>query len=202
MVALQGVAEPGEGPMLPMTRGREVSPWVRSGTAAVCLIALLGLVLLFVFVAYSPFAWDPPRTVRNKVTRSADGSLRFGKMNNARTAGSPAWLGEVRTSGSVQIRLEVAPQSLQEQASIMMLASDFWHTDFAIAQDHSSLLVWLRRPGSDANGDPPLTVDKAFQPRRWNSVDVVLRRDDIRIDVNGTTRLTGHVPPDPHGSGA
>jgi hypothetical protein len=182
--------------MLPMTRGREVSPWVRRGTTAVCLITLLGLVLLFAFVAYSPFTWDPPRTVRNEVTRSADGSLRFGEMNNARTAGSPAWLDDVRTSGIVHIRLEVAPQSLQEQASIMMLASDFWHTDFAIAQDHSSLLVWLRRPGSDASGDPPFTVDKALQPRRWNSVDVVLHRDDIRIDVNGTTRLTGHVPPD------
>jgi len=68
-------------------------------------------------------------------------------MNNARMAGSPAWLDAVRTSGIVQIRLEVPPQSLPEQASIMMLASDFWHTDFAIAQDHSSLLVWLRRPG-------------------------------------------------------
>jgi hypothetical protein len=64
--------------------------------------------------------------------------------------------------------------SLPEQASIMMLASDFWHTDFAITQDHSSLLVWLRRPGSDASGDPPFTVDKALQPRRWNSVDVVV----------------------------
>jgi len=41
-------------------------------------------------------------------------------------------------------------------------------------QDHSSLLVWLRRPGSDASGDPPFTVDKALQPRRWNSVDVVV----------------------------
>jgi len=95
-------------------------------------------------------------------------------MNNARMAGSPAWLDAVRTSGIVQIRLEVPPQSLPEQASIMMLASDFWHTDFAIAQDHSSLLVWLRRPGSDASGDPPFTVDKALQPRRWNSVDVVV----------------------------
>jgi len=28
--------------------------------------------------------------------------------------------------------------------------------------------------GSDASGDPPFTVDKALQPRRWNSVDVVV----------------------------
>jgi hypothetical protein len=154
------------------------------------------MVLLFAFKAYSPFAWDPPRTVRNEVTRSADGSLRFGEMNNARTATTPAWLDDARTSGNVQIQLEVAPQSLHEQASIMMLASDFWHTDFAVGQDHSNLLVWLRRPGLDANGDPPFVVDKALQPRRWNSVAVVLRHREVRIDVNGRTRLTGHVPPD------
>ena len=59
---------------------------------AVCRVALLGMVLVLIVIAYFPFAWDPPRTVRNEVTRSADGSLRFGEMNNARTPGTPAWL--------------------------------------------------------------------------------------------------------------
>ena len=45
----------------------------------------------------------------------------------------------------------------------MMLASDFWTTDFAIGQDRSDLLVWLRRPGADANGDPPFAVRGVFR---------------------------------------
>jgi hypothetical protein len=136
--------------------------------------------------------------VRNEVTRTADGSLRFREMNEARTRGTPGWLADVRASGIVQIKLEVDPQSSQEQspASIMMLASDFWHTDFAIGQNHSDLLVWLRRPGSDANGNPPFAVDGALQPWRWNSVDVMLQRDGIRIDVNGTRRVTERLPAD------
>jgi hypothetical protein len=146
--------------------------------------------------AYFPFAWDPPRSVRNDVTRSVDGSLRFGEMNSARTTGTPSWLREVRTSGKAQIQLQVSPQSLQEQASIMMLASDFWHTDFAIGQDHSDVLVWLRRPGSDANGDPPFVIRKALRPQRWNNVTLTLQRENVRIEVNGRAWLTVHLPGD------
>jgi len=76
----------------------------------------------------------------------------------------------------------------------MMLASDFWDTDFAIGQDHSDLLVGLRRPGSDANGNPPFTVAGVIRPQRWNSVDVVLRPGEISIGVDGRTRLTEHLP--------
>lgn len=97
-------------------------------------------------------------------------------------------------SGFLQIRLEFEPESLQEKASIMMLASNFWTTDFDIGQDHSDLLVYVRRPGSDANGGPPFAVDGLLQSQRWNSVDVIMQHDDLRIAVDGTTRLTEHLP--------
>ncbi len=59
-------------------------------------LALLGVVLVLVVIAYYPFGWDPPRYVTNGVTRSTDGYLRFAEMNNARTQGTPAWLPSVR----------------------------------------------------------------------------------------------------------
>jgi len=179
-----------------LTLERGASRPARGGATTVCRVALLGMVLLLIVIAYYPFAWDPPRTVRNEVTRSADGSLQFGEMNNARTPGTPAWLQDVRRSGVVQIQLVADPRSLQENASIMMLASDSWDTDFAIGQDHSDLFVWLRRPGSDANGDPPFVVHGALLPQRPNRVDVMLQRDGIRIDVDGRTRLAEHLPAD------
>ncbi len=165
-------------------------------TTAVCRVALLGMVLVLIVIAYFPFAWSPPRTVRNQVTRSTDGSLRFGEMNRARTSGTPAWLQDVRASGVIQIQLKANPQSLQQRAAIMMLASDYGHTDFAIGQDHSDLLVWLRRPGSDANGGPPFTISRVFHPQRWTSVNVMLRHGDLRIELDGRTRLTEHLPAD------
>jgi hypothetical protein len=163
------------------------------GTRAVRRVALLGMVLVLIVIAYFPFAWSPPRTVHNQVVRNTDGSLRFGEMNSARTPGTPAWLQEARTSGTIQIRLQARPQSLQQRAAIMMLASDAWHTDFAIGQDHSDLYVWVCRPGSDINGGPPFVIPGVLRPQRWNSVKVMLQRGDFRIDVGGRTRLTAHL---------
>ena len=165
-------------------------------TTAVCRVALLGIILVLIVIAYFPFAWSPPRTVRNQVARNAEGSLRFGQMNYARTSGTPAWLNDVRTSGMIQIQLVASPQSLRQDASIMMLASDYWDTDFAIGQDHSDLVVWLRRPGSNANGDPPFVIRGVLQPQRWTSVDLRLLRGDLRINVGARTRLTEHLPAD------
>jgi len=162
----------------------------------VARILLAAMVVLLAVISYFPFHWDPPRIVRNQVVRTADGSLRFAEKNAARTPWTPAWLRRARTSGSVQIKIEVNPQSLQQNASMMMLASNFWDTDFAIGQDHSSLRVWLRRPGSDEGGNPPFTVDGALQARRWTSVGVLVHGDSIRIQVNGRTRLGAHIPAD------
>lgn len=167
-----------------------------TASTAVCRAGLLGMVLVLSVIAYFPFAWSPPRIVHNQVTRSADGSLRFGEMNYARTPGTPAWLQDARAAGTIQIQLQAYPQSLQQNAAIMMLASDFWHTDLAIGQDHSSLMVWLLRPGSDINGDPPSVIHGVLQPQRWNSVAVILQRGDFRIEVDGRTRVTEHLPAD------
>ena len=159
-------------------------------------VLLAGVVVLLAVIAYFPFRWDPPRIVRNQVVRIAVNSLRFGEMNAARTPGTPAWLSQARTSGTVRIRVEVNPRSSQQEASMMLLASNFWDTDFAIGQDHSNLRVWLRRPGSDSGGNPPFTVDGALQARRWTSVDVQVHSNSIRVQVNGRTRLAAHIPAD------
>jgi hypothetical protein len=156
---------------------------------------LLAVVLALVVISYFPFTWDPPRTVRNEVTRSSDGALRFGRMNDARTPGTPGWLRAARTSGMLSIRLRADPDPAGQHASIMMLASDFWHADFAIGQDGPDVDVWLRRPGSDAAGNPPFTAGGAVRPGQPVSVDVVLQSGHLRIDVNGT-RLDERVPAD------
>ena len=175
-----------------------ITPRIRGATRGVCLAALLGVGLVLIAIAYFPFRWDPPHVVSNDVTRIANGSLQFGEMNRARTTGTPDWLADARASGIVEIELEMNPEASQENspASIMMLARDFWHTDFAIGQDNTELLVWLRRPGSDVNGAPPLSVADALVPEQWNHVDVTLLGDVVRIDVNGTRRLTEQLGTD------
>ena len=85
-----------------------------------------------------------------------------------------------------------------------MLASDSWDTDFAVGQDGSDLALWLRRPGSNIDGDPAFVVPGVLQPHRWTSVSVIVRRGDLRVDVAGRTRLTARLSADfarPWGAG-
>jgi hypothetical protein len=172
----------------------KASPAPRARGGALQVVALAGVVLALVLAAYFPFRWDPPRVVRNGVTRTGE-TLHFGGMNLARTNGTPGWLSVARRSGEVRIDLDVRPQSSRPLATpIMMLARDYWHTDFAVGQLRSTLLVWLRRPGSDANGNPPLAVGGALRPRHWNRVELVLRGDRARIDVGGAQRLSERFP--------
>lgn len=178
-----------------MTRGIRRLP---RGTVAGARYALLGSLFVLVVTAYYPFAWDPPRIVHNQVSRSADGTLRFGEMNRARTDRVPDWLPAARRSGDLRVDLEVDPALGQARsaASILMLASDFWHTDLAIGEDDTELLVWLRRPGSNANGDPSFAVREALRPGHWNRIGVRLGGGSIRVDVDGTPELTEPLPPD------
>jgi len=165
-------------------------------TTTVCRIALVGLVLVLGVMAYFPFAWDPPRTVANQATRNADGSLRFGEMNYARTTETPAWLEDAQTSGAIRIELEAEPQSLSQSAAVMILGSDYWTTNFCICQHGSDLVVWVRRPGSDINGGPPFTIGSVFQPQRRTSVAVTLQHGHLRIEVDGRARLSEQLPID------
>jgi hypothetical protein len=163
-------------------------------------LALTAVIALLIVGAYYPFAWDPPRTVHNQVTRISSGALRFGTMNQARTQDPPAWLPVARRSGTVEIAVTAESAAPGQRSSMMMLASDFWHMDFAIQQEGSDLYLWLRRPGSDVEGDPPFVVPGVVRPHHWLSVDVLLAGDRLRIEVGGRTRLTARIPADTPGA--
>lgn len=176
--------------------GRATSPQARGRTlsAASCRAALAVVIALLIVGAYYPFSWDPPHTVRNQVTRTTGGALRFGAVNNAHTPGTPAWLPAARRTGTVTIQLAADPRSARAHAPMMMLASDFWHADFAIAQERTDLYVWLHRPGSATNGAPPFVVPGVLRPGRWVSAEVLLHSRSITISVAGRTRLTRPLP--------
>jgi hypothetical protein len=159
-------------------------------------LILAGLMLVLIVIAYFPFAWSPPRTVRNQVTRNASGALVFGDMNRADTPGPPAWLADVRATGQIQVQLLAEPQSALGNASIIMLASNYWQGDFSVGQVNADLLVWLRRPGSDRDGNPAFSVPGVFRPGEWSMISASVAGGALRISVGGRTRLTARVPAD------
>ena len=159
-----------------------------------CALALTIAVMMF--LAYFPFDWNPPHTIDNDVTRTAQGDLRFGEHNAARSSRSPEWLIAAQSAERLTIDVEARPQFPQRNtpAPIMMLARDFWHTSFAIGQDETSLVLWVRRTGSTANGDPPFTVPDAFRPNHWTRVKVGITGARLVAIVDGKVRLRESLP--------
>ncbi len=158
--------------------------------------ALVLLLVLLAFVRYYPFAWDPPRFVQNDVVRTGEGWLRFGEQNRARTETTPTWVETARTDG-MDVRLQVRPAADQTEpeASMMMLASDYWHLSFSLSQRGSDLFVWLQRPGASISGSPPFVVDSVLLPGRWTDVRMSVGAE-LRIIVDGRLRLAEALPPD------
>lgn len=155
-------------------------------------------VVVLALVAYFPFNWDPPHIVRNDVTKTSQGTLRFGARNFARSKGSLEWLAAAQKAGHLTIDLEALPYFPQrnEAASIMMLAQDFWNTSFAIGQDDANLVLWLKRPGSTDNGDPPFAIPDVFRPGHWTRAQVEIVGTRLRVYVDGKVRLDENLPPD------
>jgi hypothetical protein len=181
-----------------MTHERDLAPndrdhrrW-RSLPVLAVLLVLAGLIV----VRYYPFEWDPPRWVANDVERTVNDALRFGDHNYARTWGTPSWLGAAREDG-LTIGLDVKPDTVvtDESASMMMLARDYWNTDVAVAQDGSDLLIWMRRPGSSDNGDPPFLVEDVFRPSQWIALTISVS-DQLRVLVGGRQVLLEELPAD------
>lgn len=161
------------------------------------LWVLAGILVLAVVEAYWPFDWDPPHTVANTVRRSADGSLSFGDRNVARTDATPSWVATARRRGRVEVLLVVRPAFPQryDDTSVMMLADDEWHTDFALGQTGTDLLLWLRRVGTNPDGDPPFVIANGFAPGRWTDVRLTVDDGGLRVTVDGATRLRERLPP-------
>ena len=167
--------------------------WLVFGRA-IALPALMLVVVVLAISSYYPFHWDPPRVKRNEVSRTAQGTMRFGNMNTAVSSGTPAWLDEARAAERIEIRLEARAGNPGHPVSIMMLARSSWETDFAIGQDHADLMVWFRRVGSNDNGDPAFRVSGVFSPWRWATVDLRARGGRLRVDVDGVPRLSTSLP--------
>jgi VanZ family protein len=155
-------------------------------------------IAIMTILAYFPFDWNPPHTISNDVTRTAQGDLRFGEHNAARSSGTPEWLIAAQSAERLTIDLEARPQSTQHQppTSIMMLASDFWHTSFAIGQDGTGLVLWMRRTGSSDNGDPPFTVPDVFRPNHWTIVQIGVVGARLTVVVDGRVRVRESLPSD------
>jgi hypothetical protein len=150
------------------------------------LAALLALVVVVhVVVAFAPFRFDPPRSLTNGASLE-DGVLAVTGPAEAHTTEPPSWLREIRDGDDLSVTLDVrAADALQDgPARILTVEADYVNADLVIGQDGEDLVVRVRRPGSQASGDPPIIVRDVFNAPGWHRIDVATGSDDLTITVD------------------
>lgn len=161
------------------------------------LVLVGALAAVHVAVSLYPGHWDPPRRVRNGAVRS-DGAVTF-EDDGVVTFVDDA----VTIPGSVDdgdIVVEVVATSAGSQdgpARILVLSRGTRSQSLVIGQARNSLVVRVRRDGSDEVGRPALVVPDVFADAEPHRIAVRLSADELEIRVDGRLRAREMQPRDP-----
>lgn len=156
-------------------------------TPAVARWALALLVVVHTFVAWFPFRLDVPGYLSVDVEREASGALVLDGRRIV-AEGRPPWTGtDLGTAEAVDVVLEVRPASALQHGPARILAVSGGYTDASlmIGQERDSLVVRVRHAGSDAGGNPPLLVHRAFARGGWVRVRLQVTDGRVTVAVDG-----------------
>jgi hypothetical protein len=160
---------------------------------------LLPVVALYLVAALRPFRFDLPNRVENGLSRRADGTYVFDGSALARTREPQQWIAEAARTDAFALTLELRTTSPRQSgpARIFTVSRDAYRRDLTVAQDGGDLVLRLRRPGADANGEPSFRVEDVFRDRSWHEIAVSATGGELAIVVDGEPRLDATLGSDP-----
>lgn len=149
--------------------------------------ALVLAVAVNMAVAFFPYRLDVPHRVPNGASVDSGLVTLDGTDAVARTTRPPAWLATARETGEFWVELEVRVLDTDQHgaARIVAVEAGYARADVMIGQQRSDLTVSVRRPDSDAAGDPGVAYQDAFDDHAWHEVTVTGRPDEFRVVVDG-----------------
>ena len=157
------------------------------------------VVLMCALASFAPFDLEVPQHVPNRAERLADGSLLFAWEGRAGTDSAPAWLPPVIDSSELSVVVRARTTELEQHgpARILAVADDNEHANLVIGQEWSDLIVRVRRPGSDASGEPQYTVARLFSDLEWHDVELLLDDGVLKVTVDDQLHVADEVAEEP-----
>ncbi|MCP3916658.1 MAG: LamG domain-containing protein [bacterium] len=153
------------------------------------LVVVVGAIMAGSLWPFRPaVGW--PHKVRNQLERRADGSLRFAATSVARTLAAPAWLPRVIGGAAFAVEVEARTTDTDQEgpARLFTLSPNPYERNLMIGQEGADLLVRVRRPGSDWNGEPPLVVPGVFANDEWHRCTLSIANGELLLAVDGVER--------------
>ena len=167
-----------------------------------CLMRrVLRWLLAFAVIGMYPLAGFYPYEVRSPLEDNgaewlADGTLRFGAPGIARTVSAPEWLDDARRSHRLEVALRVRPFDLSQTgpARIFTVSQDLWRRNLTLGQEGDRLVLRLRTPSTDADGQPERVIPGVFTDKRWVELTLTIVPGRVLVAVDDQVRFDDWLP--------
>ncbi len=168
--------------------------------ATVSMVALISILSLWPLTR-----WQPPTWVTNGAAVIDGEGLRFSTPGVVRSARPPPWLESLRADPgqvlTIRLRLRTFALDQRGPARIMTISADPSRRNLTLAQRRSDLILRLRFPGSDLNGQVDgrdvARLPGLFTRSGWHDIELAIAPDRLRLGLNGRTVVDRPLPAPP-----
>jgi len=154
----------------------------------------LVILFIYIFVALTPFQWDPPR--QNGLSVTKHNTLNFPSPGIAHSKRAPEWLGEAIRKGSFKVKMRVRSYSADQTgpARLFTISTGPYWRNFTIGQNGSALIIRIRTSDKNINGLPELSIPNIFEEQHWQDILVEVVDNKIEISINSKVVLHKSLP--------
>jgi len=138
------------------------------------LLLLTFVAISYLYLALTPFEWDPPRWVANGARFDNSGTLSFSSAGLLRSD-QPVPIVEAaieRNELELCLRFRAALPVQTGPARIFTISADPYLRNLTVAQEFHDLIVRLRTPSTTDNGLPPYIVPDVFLSYDWHELEL------------------------------
>lgn len=153
----------------------------RAGAVVLLVVGVLAL------QSWLPFDAELPLFRRTEPVRTVNGTIALDGRAVLQSDDAPDWLAGARARSEIAVDLEVRPATWRQggPARILTVSDDTHAADLMIGQNETDLVVRLRHPGTDQNGEPGYSVRGVLTPEVWHTISLTVLHGDLTVEVDG-----------------
>ena len=160
------------------------------------MLLLAVFALSYLFLALTPFNWNPPRWEENGARIEPGGTVSLASTGMVKSVRTAPLLGTVIDENELRLSLRVrsADPIQQGPARIFTISTDPYLRNLTLGQENHDLVVRLRTPETNPNGLPPYILHEVFKSKSWHDLDLLIAGNELRLILDGREILADSLP--------
>jgi len=162
-------------------------------------LLLSAIALLYLYLALTPFTWDPPRWVKNGALLEDGEILVLASPGMLQSEESAPLLSKAieQNKFRLSLRFRSALPVQNGPARIFTISANPYLRNLTIGQDGHDLVVRLRTPQTTVNGLPPYVVTGVFASKGWHQIELRIEDSEFGLTLDGREVTSDSIPQEP-----